>query len=114
MKSIPIFKVFNGKHKAASVDERYLHHFTREGWEVKNEESHHKIDPPPLPKDVPVSEEERVAHSSLIGRVDMAETKEDLEKLVMDLYGVKIDKRGTIETVKEKAKAVINESKRVD
>lgn len=43
-----------------------------------------------------------------------AETKEEIEALLKSRFGVELDKRGSLDTVKEKALAVINESKRVD
>lgn len=41
-------------------------------------------------------------------------SKDEVELLVKEKTGVDIDKRGSLETVKEKALAVLNESKRTD
>lgn len=40
--------------------------------------------------------------------------KDEVEQFVKDMTGVDIDKRGSLDTVKEKALAVLNESKRAN
>lgn len=123
MNSIEIVKVVNGKRQVASVDERYLHHFTREGWEVKGEESQETLE------DMGGVEAGRRSDSDVghepedkdeddldndVDTIDSMEDKDSIVKFVEENYGESVDKRGSLETVKEKAKAVINESKRVD
>lgn len=49
-------------------------------------------------------------HSTVSGFLD----KDAVESYIKEHFGVDIDKRGSLETVKEKALAVINESGRSD
>lgn len=46
--------------------------------------------------------------------LDALKSKDEIEAYVKEKTGVDIDKRGSFETVKEKAKAVLNESGRAD
>lgn len=93
MNSVSIVKTFDGKERKTSILERYLPLYTKEGWRVVGEE--------PQGDNVEM-------------QIISAETKEDIEKLIKDLYGVDLDKRLSLDNLKEKALAVINESKRVD
>lgn len=58
-----------------------------------------------LPDDKPVKSE---------SFVDTATSKDDIESYVKLKTGVDIDKRGSLETVKAKAKAALNESGRIN
>lgn len=72
----------------ASVDERYLKDFIADGWAVCGGDHQSKI--------------------------ESMKDKDEVESYIKDNFGVELDKRGTLETVKEKALAVINESGRAD
>jgi hypothetical protein len=123
MNSIQIVKVVNGKRQEASIEDRYLEHFKRDGWEVKGEESQETIeamggveagrrsdsDVGHEPEDK--SDEDR---DNDLNTIDSMDDKDAIVKFVEQNYGESVDKRGSVETVKEKAKAVINESERVD
>lgn len=123
MKSIDIVKVVNGKRQVASVDERYLNYFTREGWEVKGEESQETLEDmggieagrrsdSDVGREPEDKAEDDLSNDSNV--IDGMQDKDSIVKFVEENYGESVDKRGSLETVKEKAKAVINESKRVD
>lgn len=49
-----------------------------------------------------------------VDKIDNLANKDEIEAYVKEKTGVDIDKRGSLETVKEKAKAVLNESGRAD
>lgn len=90
MNSVTIVKSFDGKDRQTSILERYLPLYTKEGWRV-------------------VGEEPQGDHVEM--QIIAAESKDDIEKLIKDLYGVDIDKRLSLDNMKEKALAVANENK---
>lgn len=83
----------NGKQ--AEVVEKYLPEFLKDGWSIVADSSDPKGDELEL-------------------KVIESDSKEDIEKLIKDLFDVDLDKRLSLDNMKEKALAVINESKRVD
>lgn len=94
--------VRNGKQ--AKVVDLYLSDFLADGWELADAkqvegDDHPKVDP---------------AGDTLELTIIESKNKDDVEKLIKDLYGVDLDKRLSLDNMKERALAVINESKRVD
>lgn len=75
----------------ASVEDRYLDEFVKDGWRLA---------------DSPPSDHE--------AKIASLNDKDEVESYIKEHFGVDIDKRGSLETVKEKALAVINESGRSD
>lgn len=123
MKTINIVKVVDGRKQEATVEDRYLNHFTKDGWEVKGEESQETIEDMGgveagrrSDSDVGHEPEEKSDEDrdNDVSTIDSMDDKDAIETFILENYGTNIDKRGGIETVKDKAKAVINESKRVD
>ena len=74
----------------AEVIERYLPEFLADGW-LKVTES--------------------VDESNAELKVTESDSKDEIEALIKTLFGIDLDKRGSLETIKEKALAIIRESK---
>lgn len=58
--------------------------------------------------------DEEPKHDDLELKIIESESKEDIEQTIKALFNIDLDKRLSLDNLKEKALAVINESKRVD
>ena len=74
----------------AEILDRYLSEFLKDGW-AKADES--------------------TADDSIESKIAASESKDEIELLIKSKFSVDLDKRGSIETVKEKALAIIRDSK---
>lgn len=81
----------------AEVEDRYLPDFIADGWK--------KCEPEALPEKTPAEHELHV-----MGLL----SKDEIEEYVKAYFGVDLDKRGSLETVAEKAIGIINDSRRAD
>jgi hypothetical protein len=62
---------------------------------------------------LPLKREEK-AKDETLNLLKSLDSKDDVEALVKEKAGIDIDKRGSLETVKEKAMVALNESKRTN
>lgn len=62
----------------------------------------------PVVIDLAPSESESVTETRLIERINAMQSKDEVEALIKEKFQIDIDKRGSLETVKEKALAIIN------
>jgi hypothetical protein len=78
--------------KEAEVVERYAGDFLRDGWV--------KVD----------AEPEDHVFDNIESKINASESKDEIESIIKYSFGVDLDKRGSIETVREKALSIVTDS----
>lgn len=76
--------------KKAEVVDRYLADFIKDGW-----------------LEVGIKTDDSINISEIELKINSTESKDDIEAIIKDAYNIDIDKRGNLDTVKEKAISIV-------